>query len=463
MPTPLVLIHGYSDKAKSFARWEKALEQAGYDVTTIHTCEYETLTNEVTLKDIAEGFDRALRIQAGLDSEQEFDAIVHSTGMLVIRAWLAAYAKRRSRLKHLIALAPASFGSPLAHKGRSWLGALFKGRKELGPDFMEAGDQVLDGLELASRFTWDLAHQDLIGPGATREPRYGPDGDTPYVFTFCGDRGYPGLRRLVNEPGTDGTVRWAGCPLNTRKISMDLTVEPGRVSQRKRFRIEPWVEGPGDLIPVRGATHGSVLGNPHADLITMVKGALRVSSQTEYQSWLKTKEVKAALARRSEMKRYQQFVVRVVDERSDPVTDYNLELFTRTGSREQVFRSFSESVHVYKADASLRCFHVALDDVLDPPPTNLWLRIIASSGSRLVNYHGFGSEKVDPYGAQVNEEGKWDAEVDISDTVRKAAEVKFFYPFTTTLVEVTLNREPMPLSGKNTVFWFVERSAAPNA
>jgi len=30
------------------------------------------------------------------------------------------------RLKHLIGLAPATFGSPLAHKGPSWLGALFQ-------------------------------------------------------------------------------------------------------------------------------------------------------------------------------------------------------------------------------------------------------------------------------------------------------------------------------------------------
>ena len=32
--------------------------------------------------------------------------------------------------------------------------------------------------------------------------------------------------------------------------------------------------------------------------------------------------------------------------------------------------------------------------------------------------------------------------------------IKFFYPFTTTLIELKLNREPLPLTGKNEVCWF---------
>ena len=128
---PVVLVHGYSDDRVAFQVWERILQERGYDVGMIHACSYRSLTNEVTIKDIAEGFDRALRIRTGLSGEEPFDAIVHSTGMLVIRAWLTAYAGRRERLKHLIGLAPATFGSPLAHKGRSWLGALFKGNRHL--------------------------------------------------------------------------------------------------------------------------------------------------------------------------------------------------------------------------------------------------------------------------------------------------------------------------------------------
>ena len=108
---PIVLVHGYSDEGASFKVWERILAARGYDVAMIHACSYRSLTNEVTIKDIAEGFDRALRIRTGLTEDEPFDAIVHSTGMLVMRAWLTAYAGRRDRLKHLIGLAPATFGS----------------------------------------------------------------------------------------------------------------------------------------------------------------------------------------------------------------------------------------------------------------------------------------------------------------------------------------------------------------
>ena len=170
MPNPIVLIHGYSDQGDSFKKWQKELSNRGYDTTTISICSYVTLSNEVTIKDIGEGFNRALGLQAGLMNDEPFDAIVHSTGMLVIRSWLVNYPGRLDRLKRLIGLAPATYGSPLAHKGRSWLGAIFKGNKDFGPDFLEAGDKVLDGLELGSKFTWDLAHIDLLGA----DTFYGP-------------------------------------------------------------------------------------------------------------------------------------------------------------------------------------------------------------------------------------------------------------------------------------------------
>ena len=57
--------------------------------------------------------------------------------------------------------------------------------------------------------------------------------------------------------------------------------------------------------------------------------------------------------------------------------------------------------------------------------------------------------------AKLREDGKWDARVAITPMLRDT-EVKFFYPLTTTLIELRLNREPMPLAGRNTVFWFLD-------
>jgi pimeloyl-ACP methyl ester carboxylesterase len=121
MALPLVLIHGYSDNGASFRTWREQLRSGNpaWQSDEISTCSYQSLTDEVTIKDLADGLDRALRAKFGND-EQQFDAIVHSTGMLVIREWFARDRRRLSRLKHLVALAPATFGSPLARQGRSW-------------------------------------------------------------------------------------------------------------------------------------------------------------------------------------------------------------------------------------------------------------------------------------------------------------------------------------------------------
>jgi pimeloyl-ACP methyl ester carboxylesterase len=446
MGNPVVLIHGYSGKGESFKRWSEVLEQAGHDVTTIHTCNYRTLTNEVTIKDIAEGFDRALRIEAGFDGDTEFDAIVHSTGMLVIRAWLAAYAKRRSRLKHLIGLAPATFGSPLAHKGRSWLGSIFKGEKEFGPDFLEAGDLVLDGLELGSRFTWGLAHDDMVGGNDF----YGRSAETPYVFVFCGTSGYEGLRRLVNEPGTDGTVRLAGCALNSRKITMDLTVEAGE--RGSRTELGSWSSLDVPLIPIPDLNHGTILSEPSALLADLVISALNVDSAGTFDQWLDNAG-KTTEETKQKTEKWQQFVVRVVDERNDPVTDYYVEVFTDDG---ESVKQFNLDTHTYTGDNSLRCFHVNLDEIRAGDLKSLKVRLIASSGSELIGYYGYGSERIDPETQTRVPEGKWDAVVDMSELLKDPEnKINFFFPFTTTLIEIKINREPMPPFGKNKLFEFM--------
>ena len=452
----VVLIHGYSDKGESFNSWEAILKARGYETSSIHTCTYRSLTNEVTVKDVAEGLDRALRDRIG--PTEEFDAIVHSTGMLVIRTWLVSYAaadERCKRLKHLIGLAPATFGSPLAHKGRSLLGSIFKGNKEqiFGPDFLEAGDLILNALELGSTFTWNLAHQDLFGT----KTYYGPHADTPYPFIFCGTQGYRGLRRLINDPGSDGTVRVAGCSLNARKIFFDLTKDPARPSERSRLKLAPWKSVDHiPLIPVEGVDHSTILTHPPQRLQDLVDAALQVETESGYQTWIQNNGVHVP----GTLEQWQQFIVRAVDERGDPITDYHLEMFSKNGDPEgTITDDFNVHVHKFTGDASLRCFHVNLTDLAKKRLSNLWLRVIASSGSRLVCYYGYGSEKPIDNGNPTDGEGKWDAALDISTLLEGLAQpdgqkTGLFYPFTTTLVELMLNREPLPLKEPNDICWF---------
>ena len=58
---PVVLVHGYSDSHRGFRVWKEILA-TDFDVRVVS---YKSLTNEISIKDIAEGFDRALRCQAG--------------------------------------------------------------------------------------------------------------------------------------------------------------------------------------------------------------------------------------------------------------------------------------------------------------------------------------------------------------------------------------------------------------
>lgn len=452
---PIVLVHGYSDRGQSFAKWRSLLGQAGDDATTIHLGNYVSLSNEVSVKDIAEGFDRALR-DAQLRDDQPFDAIVHSTGMLVVREWLAGTIgtrerpelarQRQARLKHLIGLAPATFGSPMAHKGRSWLGAIFKGGKEPGPDFMEAGDQVLRALELGSAYTWDLAHRDFLADPAV----YGRSGSTPYPFVFIGLKDYGWLKRSVTEPGTDGTVRWAGAGFNSRKVRVDLTAEP---TGRERMRIEPWKNVPVPLVFLPDHNHSDILRTPSAALVGMVREALKVSTAAEYEAWsTKHRQHSDKALASAKATRWQQFVIRAVDERGDGIDDYFLEVGTSNGGRFRRLSAFDMDVHAYREDESFRCFHVDLDKLAAERLDNLALRVIAESGTELVGYHGFSSRAID---TGRRDDGKWDAVIQFDAAIGRQ-DVLFFHPYTTTLVELMMNREPMPLSGVNKVFWFLK-------
>lgn len=429
MARRIVLVHGYSDRGESFKAWKEVLKSLGYDPTIIGIVTYETLTNEISIKDIAEGFDRALSL-AGFRETDSFDAMVHSTGMLVVRSWLTTYGRdsRRGQLKHLIGLAPASFGSPLAKAGRSGIGAIFKGRRMPGPDFMEAGDQVLDALELASPFTWELAHKDLLGP----EPFYGPTSKTPYVFTFCGKGST--VPWILGGPGSDGVVRWAGCALNARKIVADFT----QSAVGERVQYLQWHNLRIPVIIVDGADHGTILSKPaeYPTLVKLVDEALQIDSEKDYFEW----HGRAVEFRdTAQAEQWQQFLIRAVDERGDGITDFNVRLYTGDGSAH--LEEFELDVDFYSRDKSYRWFHVNLDKLQKKLKKRLWMQIIASTGSGLVGYVGSG-DGVE--GTLSERSGTWMGNVEITHLLAEK-KVRLFYPWTTTLIELRLDRQPTPL------------------
>jgi pimeloyl-ACP methyl ester carboxylesterase len=476
MGRPLVLIHGYSAEGTAFDALAKALKDKNTELTDVDICNYVSLNNEITIKDIAEGLDRAFRNhKLLLDENQEFDAIVHSTGMLVLRSWLTNYGaavganRRLKRLKHLIGLAPATWGSPQAHKGRTWLGALVKGNRALGPDFLNAGDRILEGLELGSAFTWYLAHADLLGP----QPYYDKGPDTPFVAVFIGNHAYDGLSSVANDPGTDGTVRWAGCALNTRKITIDLTRMPTGPDGQPvdRASISPWAGDRLDIpmIPVEGKNHSTLIAEPDENMVGLLVDFLKVSDAPSYDSWLKDAQAfgapalakmlinpgKGSAGVEGEVKNFfghiigknpdelmegwQQFVVHAVDERGDGISDYMIEVLTLQPNGEWgEFADMYTDVHAYGPDSSFRCFHVRLPKGTTAGKIPLKVRINASTGTELMAYQGYGSE-AKQLGATAEP-----VEIEITDLGKGNGTL--FRAFTTTLIEIVLNREPLPFN-----------------
>jgi hypothetical protein len=492
-PNRTLLIHGYSSSGKEFEAWKAALAGAGIDATTIEVGNYITLNNEITIKDLGEAFDRALRLTkwstGSKDEKWTFDAIVHSTGMLVVRQWLTSDPfgtddprSRVRRLKHLVGLAPATFGSPQGKQGRSWLGALVKGNRDLGPDFLNAGDMVLDGLELGSRYTWNLALQDMLG----KKPLYDEGPNTPYVAVFIGNAGYSGISAVANSPGSDGTVRWAGCALNTRMVQLDFRRQPGLLDaagQPTRLNISDWVTGRlgCPIIAVNGRNHGTILSAPEAGAVKLVADFLQtVTTSAGYQTWLTDalaygKEALAKMDASSDLAGtgtggagWQQFVMHVKDDHGDGVADYNVQLFVGDElkqSDDSEYPPVPLIVDTYSDDSSYRCFYVRLsDDMLhagtEGRPRKIWMELIASSGTAYLEYEAYSNlegEGASPtrLTTALGETNR--VKLDITNLGNDA---KLFFPYTTTLIEIVLEREPTPLADVSSLFVFWQPGAA---
>ncbi len=492
-PNRTLLIHGYSASGLEFQKWKAALIKANIDTATIEIGNYISLNNEITIKDLGEAFDRALQLtkwSAGSkDDSWTFDAIVHSTGMLIVRQWLTSdpfgpddARSRVRRLKHLVGLAPATFGSPQGKKGRSWLGALVKGNRDLGPDFMNAGDMVLDGLELGSRYTWDLALNDMLGA----RPMYDEGPQTPYVAVFIGNVGYSGVAAVANSPGSDGTVRWAGCALNTRMVQLDFRREPrllGAAGKPARLKISDWVTGrlACPIIAVEGRNHGSILSDPEEAAVALVSDFLRnVKTDEGYHTWLNGalaygKDALQKMDRNSESggtggAGWQQFVMHVIDDHGDGVADYNVQLFVGDDLKQSDDPDYPPVpliVDNYSGDSSYRCFYVRLSEDMvnvgaDGYSKKVWIELIASSGTSYVEYEAYNNLKSEDAvtGATrlTTQTGATNAvKLDVTGL---GSQAKLFYPYTTTLIEIVLEREPTPLLGVSSLFAFWQNDEA---
>lgn len=223
-PAQVAIVHGWSDSARSFENLRGFLIKNNYAPTEIWLSDYVSTDDDVRIEDVAARMEHVVtaHIEEG-KLKLPFDMIVHSTGGLVAREWVSRFYFERGRacpVRRLVMLAPANFGSRLASLGKSMIGRLAKGWN----NWFQTGAEMLAGLELASSYQWRLARRDLFaGEGDATSP-YGADKVMPFVIT--GSRGYPeGLRQIVNENGSDGTVRCCAANLNATGLTVDFSRE----------------------------------------------------------------------------------------------------------------------------------------------------------------------------------------------------------------------------------------------
>ena len=193
--------------------------------------------------------------------------------------------------------------------------------------------------------------------------------------------------------------------------------------------------------PIANVDHGSILSEPPEQLVHLVVEALQVNSSATYASWLEEANT-ATEGTLAAMPRWQQFVVRAIDERGDGIRDWNLQLAFDDG---QSLKPFGQDVHVYKGDASYRAFHVDLKQVekmmTDPSaPVQLTAQVYASTGTKRVLYTGVLADRADVEAP--DNAGTWYGTLNLSTTLPGGA-TQLFHPFTTTFLELRLDRDPL--------------------
>ena len=378
---PIVILHGWSDTSETFKPLARLLRaRLGRQVSIVSLADYVSMEDEVRFDDVAEAMDVAWRRHGLPRRRGGVDAIVHSTGGLVIRDWLQRhYAPARAPVKHLVMLAPANFGSHLAHKGRSFIGRVYKGfvaKKPEGRAF-ETGTHILRGLELASPYTWQLAERDRFGRGGTM---YQPG--NVLCTVLVGNRGFRGISSIANEDGSDGTVRASTANMSCVRIGAAFPARPdeGGAGPGVEYTLEA-SSGATAFGVVEGHNHGTITlshrrrpigeagrDTPDGDLLAKIVRGLTVADDG-FEAWRQELDdgnralLPEAQRRDARNHGFQNTVVRVRDQYGVGVDDHLLEFYEEDHDHgDRVAKLFHESairkVHKYSGDASYRSVYV---------------------------------------------------------------------------------------------------------
>lgn len=353
-----VIIHGWSDESASFDELGKLIAtHAGVAPVDIRLGDWISMNDEVTLFDVAEALERAWLANGLSTAPRSVDVVVHSTGALVVREWMTRFHQPASVPIHrFVMLAPANFGSPLAHKGHSFIGRAVKGWGQPG---FQTGLRILKALELASPYTYELAHKDLFD---LPTPWYGPG--RVLCTVLVGDTGYRGISAIANENGSDGTVRISTANLNAAKMTLHLDEKNKPIGYALKEADASIAFG-----IVAGANHSTIALKDKSKGATaaaaLILGALAVDD-AKWSGWVSTLAAQTSGGGASD--RFQNTVIRLGDQLGHEVVDYFVE-FYRTGDADNAFeqrlyKQFIENVHPFKDNPSYRSMYLDIN-VLD--------------------------------------------------------------------------------------------------
>jgi hypothetical protein len=340
----IVFVHGWSvTDTSTYGRLPEALaaqaEDYNLEINIKHIClgRYISFHDEVSVSDVARAFESALHNEIADSSGRikEFSCITHSTGGPVVREWLNRYygAAKLSQapLCHLVMLAPANHGSPLAAIGKKRVGRLkawFSG--------VEPGQRILEWLSLGSQQQLDLAKSHLHYKPA--EAHF-----FPYVLTgqSIDKQMYDFINSYLVEAGSDGVVRVPCANLNYSMVTLIETknietvthgadkIEVHMLAVNGKIRRPPLAP----LGVIARASHsGSKKGimasvlSPKATnkpQVSEILKCLSVKTKDDYATRIKELEQISHETQKNKH-RYSMLVFVIKDNQGDPVMDYEI-------------------------------------------------------------------------------------------------------------------------------------------
>src|SRR4030095_6743922 len=231
---PVLLVHGYSAKSPppaptSIANIYATLPQrlrGSYDVIEVDLSRYVSLNDSVSVADIARALNRALLEQHPGLLRSGFHVVIHSTGALVIRRWIADFSPKPSPIRNLVYLAGANLGSGWATIGQGQIARWGRFVFERGA---QRGLKVLESLEFGSSSTIDL-HLSFLRQDSRMDEDF-----KVKKFVIVGTQADPSWFefpvRYAHEDGSDGVVRVSASNLNFNYLE---------IGPKKDAALLPW-------------------------------------------------------------------------------------------------------------------------------------------------------------------------------------------------------------------------------